>query len=1178
MSTSTPHGIVSRTFSFVVAALEAAAAVCFAVAAEGRTIRGRVIGPDDNGVAAVSVLAQPIDLSRCCGSFASGRTAADGSFSFEVDPAVYVIWATPPAPLNPAGMRVDVSAGDSTNIQLRPRVGRPVFLPDDPPRAALIRVTSDGDYAQFHGDAGAVPPNAFVMFTTLDTGDFSAVEARADGGFEARHFAPAGTSVFIKADPVGLVLSRVLLEVRNGGDGALAGTSGTIVRVPVPAADDAIGVAGTGLFNDAQPRMRPTFSFKGTLNTLRLRPGQSLRVEGTVRSESPSWSNVDSLQQGAAVLLELLSDESGDTRSRKTHFASTLLTPTGLPLERSAIFGDPGVFSNIALTKTAANVLETRVDLSATITADLPAGRYRAVLSLCCENEIASMTTDRPKIMIDKLNVQRRSTIPLAVVEIGEPAIPTLHWTLLADDLAGGARGLIAFEDRGRFAVGSRIVTESDSGVIPRLDPRTGEPNSYRLEPFALTVSVGDRAVPPSIPNIPFRFPSGFLRIEIQAPDGTVRVLGPYPFVQSRSRTLTNRQGVPLDQGGGHLTDAYQLSTMRPEMEVQFGSDGEHRITLEGEIEDVWGNIWRGGGTYSVVVANPLVVDPAVLPGTPFEVGDAFSPALTIAPPVAADVEVRMRFVPHSDAGRTIDRMYRGRANRMGSFHAPPFRFNEPGEYRVDMRATYRDPQGGLWSGVKTSGGVVAPVTSALIAHGRRGADDQTLRLQWFARASNGSSHLHMPWSSGDVVWQTKGDAALPILTVQDPSDRVATLLRRRGTFMPPQAFDERVAQGEIPLFSSRPDGRDPHLDPAKADLWAYTYRSIQRPLVRVREQLGEEPDVRSLYWRFHESYAGQPGVGSNGDLVNDFKFQFGGAVVRGTAIGEPEYAIYGSLFVLAGDDDPAGSRVFPPFQGNGGGPTGGPLFALKKKEIDLFFHPTGLRPGTILHRGDQASLAGYSAPTLPSKIECIVTSPSGVTRTIRGQANKIGYFYEPSQDFAVLEAGVWKAKVKVVFDGVTSAGQVTEPFPTGDVLGSREGEFYFFVVDPRVEQLELAPMPQFIRPADGPVTFTVNPPAGLTDVQLTRTTIMPGFILEEATTASMSYRYDAQKLAKDFPNLDLHDADGFAGADTITISFLVSGTDASGARKHFARQVVIQGEEMQMPEQHPRAKRRAVR
>ena len=66
----------------------------------------------------------------------------------------------------------------------------------------------------------------------------------------------------------------------------------------------------------------------------------------------------------------------------------------------------------------------------------------------------------------------------------------------------------------------------------------------------------------------------------------------------------------------------------------------------------------------------------------------------------------------------------------------------------------------------------------------------------------------------------------------------------------------------KLPLFSSRPDMIDPHLDPTKVDLWAYSYRSVQRPLVRVREEIGEDL-IPNPYWRFDERYAKQIGVGA---------------------------------------------------------------------------------------------------------------------------------------------------------------------------------------------------------------------------------------------------------------------------------------------------------------------------
>src|SRR5262249_413390 len=150
----------------------------------------------------------------------------------------------------------------------------------------------------------------------------------------------------------------------------------------------------------------------------------------------------------------------------------------------------------------------------------------------------------------------------------------------------------------------------------------------------------------------------------------------------------------------------------------------------------------------------------------------------------------------------------------------------------------------------------------------------------------------------------------------QDPAGLFVPLLRGRTQSYDPSGFDEGAAIGETPLFSSRPDRLDPHLDPSKVDLWGYGYRSVERPLVRVREAISEDVLLHP-YWRFGEGYGRQLGVSDRlGDLPNDIKFQYGAAVLRGAALAHPEYAIYGSLFVLVPDNDPhGGTRTLPPFQ-----------------------------------------------------------------------------------------------------------------------------------------------------------------------------------------------------------------------------------------------------------------------
>jgi len=109
----------------------------------------------------------------------------------------------------------------------------------------------------------------------------------------------------------------------------------------------------------------------------------------------------------------------------------------------------------------------------------------------------------------------------------------------------------------------------------------------------------------------------------------------------------------------------------------------------------------------------------------------------------------------------------------------------------------------------------------------------------------------------------------------------------------------------------------------------------------------------------------------------------------------------------------------------------------------------------------------------------------------IDGQANKIGYFYDPSADFRVTEAGVWTVNVNIWHDGQTSAGPTQEPFPTGDVLGSNAGEFKFYVVERGSFPLAVEePESVWVKPGKGIVPITTTPPPDWSDVQLHYSTV----------------------------------------------------------------------------------------
>lgn len=198
------------------------------------------------------------------------------------------------------------------------------------------------------------------------------------------------------------------------------------------------------------------------------------------------------------------------------------------------------------------------------------------------------------------------------------------------------------------------------------------------------------------------------------------------------------------------------------------------------------------------------------------------------------------------------------------------------------------------------------------------------------------------------------------------------------------------------------------------------------------------------------------------------------------------------------------------------------------------------------------------------------MTAPSGQTRKIVIRANAVGYFHDPAHDFLVTETGIWRATVRIVFDGrVPSTNSAVDPHPTGDVLGSREGEFWFYVVDVNSPPLAVSADPIFTLAAR---TFTITPPDGLTNLELHTTVSMPGTILEEVRSDVLSYTFDRERLASEFPNL--------SEWDMVTISFVVSGTDMRGTRQHFARMLTIQGIELQAPLQEawPAPRRRSVR
>lgn len=1064
-------------------------------------------------------------------------------------------------------------------------------IPRDPPVASLISISppNEAGLAVVSGAPGAAFAASQVVVVNLQTGHYGRTISAADGSFSIQFLAPPGAWLEVRHDPTRLSY--------GGSFGA-----GTLIRAPIPGQNSGAfatmrrAYEWTGSIEENGPlenfgvRDSGQIWLTGQLTDRHWARGETIDLNGTLKIYLREAGNIDAdgLNGWGTVYLERVFDPKGKQERANPVFMSSFMTPTGMPIERRAPNYDHTATQAIPLggiefgewSKSSPTSLDGTWSAQLQIPATVPDGVY----SLVFEPSVDDITTSQS--YFDGVFPQYFDTIfslaSTTLVTIGDPEPGRLSWVLALNEFSDGSRGIVALEDRAVVGIAGRQTANTSTFILPRHESTTGAPLVYRLEPFVPLIGAGNRSwITP--PTVDFAFPSGSLSVQVIQPDGTVVDLGSAPFAQPFVQQPAGPTGNTMDPGN-HVGPYFGLTTGTGQFDFSFTQYGRHRIEMRGSIDDVDGNTYTGGGTYELFIARRLDLETGTFAGTPFEVNDAFAPSVIVQPGVEADVRIEINHYPESDPARRVHRVIEGRSNRYGYFHPNPgneFVFTAPGEYRVDITASHRDEEGVLWMGSESWASVAETPNSSLIARGQRNRNCSNGNLdQWVVATQDNicGTHLPFPYHTGDIAWSMDTDvdpfftALFPAVRVLDTGGQFAEMLRAR--FGPGSRFwdddlEKQIAIGEIPLVSSTTKGiAGPLLLDDPETHVSYFYSTAARPGVRVRDMVSEGENQES-YWRFEGRYFDQNGVGTNGDQPNDFKFQFGGAVYRAPAEDFFYYGAYGSLWVGLPKNDLTGTRVMPPFQGNAGGPSGGPIMTLKGEDIDMFFHPTGTRPGSILEVGQTVSLSGQIAPTLPSQVSITVTSPSNQVTQISGQANKVGYYFDPEAQFRALEPGIWTVKINVWHDGLTSAGPTQAPFPKGAVLGASAGEFTFYVVETGAPPLTIiGPEQASLRPASGAVPFTAVVPEGWVDVSLQQTTVMPGFLLEQGTVTGLVYHYDAPSLAVDFPNLDLRDREGMTASDMITISLFLSGKDANGKTVHRARQLLLQGERPMSPQQ----------
>ena len=928
-------------------------------------------------------------------------------------------------------------------------------------------------------------------------------------------------------------------------------------------------------------------------------PGESFQITGTVHIHGPAIDasiETESIELEEWLNLMMLADKDGNPMPAYNSFMSSFLTPSGFPIQRTqrSEIGVSDSFEIGGFTYQGGNTVTADFTFTERIPESAPPGTYRPYIVL----NFSGVPTNTVWLAA---NVSHGYTFGptqavLPPITIGQPEPPRLIWRLMMDDHVQGMRGTGARTDNDLFVPSSQIVTQGAPFFIAPVDAQSGKDMSYRLEPFLPMLSFTDRRIP-STPLIPFDLPGGQLCVSMQEPNGDTRDLGCEAFAQSFNRTRTTRGGFDLNPGTVQLNDVYSLKGISDRFSsVTFDQYGHYEISMTGYVDDVWGNRYAGGGIYDVWVAKPLDIDPGVLPGTPLAVDDAFNPTLQLYPRVPADVALEITHYPESDPAQKEVHRITGKANAYGFFNdaGNVISLTEPGEYRVDVTAVYTATDGTLYMGTMTWGSIaMTPAANAdLIAHGRRGLDTLNyIPNHWFVAnrdltiPEGAIVHALNPYFNGDVMWSRispeaeGGNALIMGASVQDTVGTIETAVQTRfdrnfpGLAGPGDEV-ERFSKGEIPLFTSTTTGRAAQLFPNEIDQIAYSYRSSQRPGVRIRELVAEDGESGG-YWRLDTLYDDQFGVGLLGDQPNDFKFQYVGVVYRDLVSGHSEYVGQGTGWVFIPDDDPLGNRVMPPFAGpgNGGWTTeGGPLFTLKGEDIHIFIYPTGTQPGSVLQVGDTFHFAGHIMPTLNSKVNVTVTAPSGTQRTISGQANHIGYFYNPDDNFTVDEPGLWSVDVHVWHDGQCSGGSTIPPYPSGDVLGSENGRYWVYVVPENSTRLDVvSPTPGYLQ-IEGetvdPIPISGTVPSDLNGVTIDYTIMMPGYILKQGqvTPSNGTYQimFDPETLQQEFPNLDLIGRDNWDTglADTFIIGLLLRG-QAGGKQVYQTNTITIQGEQV---------------
>ncbi len=936
-----------------------------------------------------------------------------------------------------------------------PRVDLIVVSPPD--GAGMVTVT---------GQAGAVPfgqpdrPWDSVNVIAVEWGTQDCVDLRSDGSFEARLEAPSDSTLYVLPIERGMCVGQGI----QTGPAAILAAPGEVGIPAGPGGFHALGRAGSAL------KWSATGSLQG-----------SGGIEFLVHKGPGDECLVPRIH-----LYRLFDAEGGYVTQVNVNVHGPVLTPTGLPIESSE--GASGFYEVIEFVD-APDCLRSDQALTPDVLPEsLEAGWYlpRIMFGLRHPDgpvDFGQWTNTPPGGGLDFEGNTGFGYLPM--FSVGTSATPRLPATLLNEAPSWGAagiRGVVADEDTGRFALGSRRSFAGPFIASPT-DPLSGQSVHYTLEPYLPTAGYTGFAAP--MPEPLFRLDTddpGRLSISLITPDGNTQDLVQDADVEMFIAAAWFA-GYPVELPFSGPSHTVGLTTRLAALDMEFDQFGLHKVRLDGMLQSSRGDQFVIEGSYDIWVAEPLDLSLGVFEGTPLEVGDAWNPTVIVEPGVPAEVTIEISHYPDGDPGRLESHTISGTANRFGYFASDQaWRPTEHGEYRVDVTASYLDPiDGALWMGSRSSASIVATPDTPLVAHGERNAPpghlsgDQVLRTWFFNRSLDtaatcdqevcgeppGEEGIAYPFFSGDVAWLVDQFAISPSITIDGPLNLFETLAPQ----LYPQTYCTLDGCVESPdtrmLHAGIQTGQGTHQRPDDVTSWAYWYSTSVRSDISVFSAVAEDRGGEHIHWYGHDSYScqiglvcrdfyftppqgGRGGSDAKGDEEGDVKLLFGGAVLK--TADEQHFVPYASMAVIIEEatrtesggfvlGDEKGGRICPPYQGAAGGlGTCGPLLTHHGRDVDLFITSTGTRPGNVLEPGDLFTFSGQAWPTLDVAVEVTVTGPDGDVRQFTNRANAVGYVDAEGMSFVVEESGVYEVHVSAIQDRpVPSTGLAPDPALVAD-------------------------------------------------------------------------------------------------------------------------------------------------